>query len=149
MKYYNPLLILILLFVSHTLGAEQFNDIPRPEIIAKQVQTENGSAIQMMVTLKRDWHITSHNPTDEFAFGAEVEFKNPQFQKGKVIWPEPIVKFIESIGVKNSFYEGSFEILIPLKESPDKVQGQEVVLHYQSCTQQLCLAPDFISTIIW
>lgn len=122
---------------------------PKPEVIAKQISTKSGLAIKLIVKLAPSWHITSHNPKDEFAFGAEIEFKNPDFEPGAIQWPMPVVKYIESIGVENSYYEGEFEILIPLDQFPKQIQGEEVVFHYQTCTEKLCLAPNFMSTLIW
>lgn len=131
------------------MPSAQAQEMPRPQMVAQQVSTKAGPAIKLTVQIAPGWHITSNNPKDEFAFGAEVEFKDPNFQAGQIQWPLPIVKFIESIGVENSYYEGEITILIPLNRFPNKIQGQEIVLHYQSCTEELCLAPDFISTLIW
>lgn len=138
-----------------SLGVKQASTVsdnmgpPKPEVIAKQVSTKSGLAIKLIVKLAPSWHITSHDPKDEFAFGAEIEFKNPEFEHGAIQWPMPVVKYIESIGVENSYYEGEFEILIPLDKFPKTIQGQEVVFHYQTCTEKLCLAPNFMSTLIW
>jgi len=136
-----------LLLVLGGISQVYSQNVPKPELSARLGANE----IIVTVQLSKDWHITAHNPVDEFAFGAEVEIPQNPIDGKQVIWPQPVVKFIESIGMENSYYQGSFQVIIPFKSLKDgkKISGQELVFHYQSCTQELCLAPAQVSTLIW
>tara|TARA_B110000483_G_C18182810_1_gene537727 strand:- start:1563 stop:2066 length:504 start_codon:yes stop_codon:yes gene_type:complete len=146
--------IFILITLAVLASFVNAQDLPKPDLIARVSQYQGMPAIELEVRLGEGWHMTSHQPKDEFAFGAEVELANSSDPKAlkirQSIWPEPTVKFIESIGIESSFYEGTFVVILVLNGLVDlnNIRGQEVILHYQSCTQSLCLSPDNISTLV-
>ncbi len=106
----------------------------------------NGKATATVhVTIAEGWHVYSNPPSLEYniptsvsiAPGSGVSAGKPAYPKGRA------VKF-ESDETPMSVYDGTFDVTVPLSAAANAVNGAHAMkgkVEFQSCNDQLCLAP--------
>lgn len=156
-KMLKPFCFLLFLLVSLPLGVGFAEAAPDREMAPPHVKLaysegslQAGSTLQIHVSIEHGWHITSHQPSDEFLVPARVEVFAEGIEFGTPAYPEPDIQWVEALQMENSIFHGEFTIKVPVSAvsaSFDSLSTR-VVFHYQSCNSVLCLPPASVETTL-
>jgi len=145
--------LLVNLFLTHGF-AETAPDRemapPEVKLSYSEGSLQAGSELQIIVSIEHGWHITSHQPADEFLVPARAEVFAEGIEFGDPVYPEPDIQWVEGLQMENSIFHGEFTIVVPVNAvsaSFDSLSTR-VVFHYQSCNSVLCLPPASVETTL-
>ena len=103
--------------------------------------------VPLTVTIKKGFHINSHQPEDKYLIPLSVRWDSPQAEAGKTQYPEPARERFSFSDKELSVFEGKFELQQTLRIKPEATRGFSSIsgkLRYQACTQTECLPPTTI-----
>lgn len=106
-----------------------------------------GDTLSVTVQIDSGWHINANVVQDEFLFPSKLEAKANGIRFGTPKWPEPQKAFNDALQIEALQFSGTILIRLPL----DSVGGSYdslstmVTLHYQACSNSICLAPAKVS----
>jgi len=142
--------ILVVCFVFHIVA----QSLPKPEEVADaaveppsaELRTGMATEVTLVVTIRKGFHINSHEPLEKYLIPSRVELAEPKhFELVEVKFPRGELKsFSFSPNQKLSVYDGSLRLPLYLRAKKGTARGKHTVgltFHYQACNDQLCLRP--------
>ncbi len=148
-KYLFVVLISIfsIVFYANATISELPNKIVKLSASLENDSIEKGENFKILLEMNIEdgWHINSNKPLDEYVIPTEVkvdiingvDIKN-------IIYPEPKIIVLESLGGKTSTFEGITQIEINgIIDSEYRYDNIEFLIDvtYQGCNDEMCLAP--------
>ena len=123
-------------------------DLTPKVTISGELTKRSGDAVEGVVHAKvaDGWHINSHVPSEEFAIATVLTIENAT--DVQVQYPQHQLKAFEfTQGKPLAVYDGTF--VLPFKAKLNAgATSLEAKLHYQSCSNTVCLPPkDALATI--
>jgi uncharacterized protein len=107
-----------------------------------------GQEMQLAVVLKirEGYHINARKTTLDYLIPTDLKVEAPAgFQAGDVSYPGGKLKtFAFSKTQPLNVYQGTVILRLPVKVSADAATGEQHIplkLHYQACTDEVCLPP--------
>lgn len=97
----------------------------------------------LRVQLDSGWHINANVVNDEFLFASRLDAQANGIQFAPAVWPTPEKSYNDALQMESLFFSGNFVVKIPvskLEKTYDSL-STKVTLHYQSCSNSICLAP--------
>jgi hypothetical protein len=98
------------------------------------------------LTIKPGFHVNAREVSADYLIPTEVRAEVPAgFKPGEVIYPKGTLEsFAFSKNTKLNVYSGTVTVKLPLTvlaNAPLGPQHLAMKLHYQACSQQICLPP--------
>ena len=107
-----------------------------------------GSSFQLAVVLKirNGFHINARKPSAEYLIPTDLRATLPAGFKsaGEVSYPKGELHTFSFTKTPLNVYEGNVVLRVPLTAQPDAPLGPQKIplkLHYQACSQEVCLPP--------
>jgi len=102
-------------------------------------------SLAVRVTLNREFHVNSHNPSQEYLIPTRLETDPAEgLEFGEWTYPEGEARKFPFSEEPLKVYEGTFLIRGTARVGPGAAVGpRHLILHlrYQSCTREKCLPP--------
>lgn len=153
MRIHTTLILLILLAINNY--AEGFLSSPAmtPPIIAITYDNEiinPSSTLKIGVDIPKGWKINSNKLVDEFLIPSSINATATGITFGKPIFPIPDTLYIKSLNMKNSVFQDSIVIQIPIKKMASNADPLSTTINfqYQACNNKICIAPTSITKSI-
>jgi DsbC/DsbD-like thiol-disulfide interchange protein len=147
MKSKNRHLIIILIFICTQLGSTQTitpDKVVNVKVIIPHPVTSTGvSDVEVVLSIKKGWHLNANKPLDENLSPTVLSFKDtPGITVQKITYPEASIEKLSFSDSRLALYEDEVIIKVQLKVNkktagrPFKLDG---IVKYQPCNNQTCL----------
>jgi len=106
------------------------------------LQSRNGDAVTGTIRahVASGWHVNSHTPSEEFAIPTVLTLEGAELVSAQ--YPAHVMKAFEFTGGKPlAVYDGTVSIAFTAK-LPANAAKFRAKLHYQSCSDRVCLPPN-------
>ena len=149
MKPKNLLLKLILFLIfSQLVFAQSISPdkvIEIKTIVPHAISSAGLVDVEIILNIKKEWHINSNKPLDENLVPTVLSFKEiPGIQIQKITYPKPSIEKLPFMESQLSLYENEVIIRVQFKvnkKSGIKQFNLEGTVKYQPCNNQTCLFP--------
>jgi DsbC/DsbD-like thiol-disulfide interchange protein len=123
-------------------------DVVAPEAYASQDPVARGTAFQVAVVMKirNGFHVNARKVTQDYLIPTDLRIEPPAgFKLGTIAYPDGTLKtFSFSKDKQLNVYTDSVVIRVPLTVlagAPLGAQHFPMKLHYQACSNEICLPP--------
>jgi len=123
-------------------------DVVAPEAYASQDPVARGMAFQVAVVMKirQGFHVNARKVTQDYLIPTDLRLEAPAgFKLGTIAYPDGALKtFSFSKDKQLNVYTDSVVIRVPvtvLASAPLGAQHFPMKLHYQACSDEICLPP--------
>jgi thiol:disulfide interchange protein DsbD len=105
-----------------------------------------GSAeVRLTVTVAEGYHVQANPAAADYLIPTRLQLRaSPGLKAGRPVYPKGREYRLVGSDEKLSTYDGTFEIVVPLKASAVAAPGERVVratLKFQACDDKACYAP--------
>ncbi len=108
-------------------------------------QTDGDFQVQILFNIEEDWHINSHEPLEDYYIPAQIVLDiHEAVELVSIVFPEPKILELESLGGKSSVFDGALPIILNLKSIKSDFSGEYIFsgrFSYQGCNNNICLIP--------
>ena len=108
-------------------------------------QTDGDFQVQILFNIEEDWHINSHEPLEDYYIPAQIVLDiHEAVELVSIVFPEPKILELESLGGKSSVFDGALPIILNLKSIKSDFSGEYIIsgrFSYQGCNNNICLIP--------
>ncbi|MBF0430184.1 MAG: thioredoxin family protein [Fibrobacteria bacterium] len=142
--------ILVFIFLSLVLPVQAMEDMRPPamsfSLIPAQFSEQDTLSLQVHISLQEGWHINSVKPENKYAIPTKLVLTGAGLGFDLLQFPKPLKKEVKVMGGVMSLYEGAFLVKTRVwRTSPSADVTQLIAtLHYQACSDVLCLRPDSV-----
>ncbi len=112
-------------------------------------QNEQGISAEIHFTINKNWHINSRYPQDDDLVATSVSIGDKAKGQWKIVqaeYPQGETLKLKFNDAPLSLYQNSVTIKVKLERvndaKEDKLVGIPLVVHYQTCSDKICLAPE-------
>lgn len=99
--------------------------------------------VTLIISVADGWHINAHDPLEDYFIPTAVQINGADISAAA--YPEPMVTTLAFNKAKPlALYEGKVMLRAPIAPGPNVVN-----LSLQSCSNEICLAPESLSFTFW
>jgi len=102
------------------------------------------TVVRVEVRIRPGYHINSHQPNEEYLIPTRLRWENAGLKVRRVEYPEAETVRYEFSEEPLSVYSGKIamvSVFEPVEKIPEGLTELQGTLHYQACTEKVCLPP--------
>ncbi len=99
-----------------------------------------------MFDIAEGWHINASVPLEDYLIPTQMSVSGTALPSEN--FPQAIIKALGFNAQPLALYEGSLQLSAPLPQNTSSDPGQ-VLLILQTCSDEICLAPEEVTFTLW